>query len=159
MAAKRKPAKKTQGWEDSIPFVNMLRKPTAPKSVKSSVKATNKAGRAANAIARESAIAAFGDPKKGWKDVAVNTGTWFIPYGKGFEAVDKVIKGGKVIKSTRSAVRGAKGVKKVTKGTKAAVKATAQKGARGAVKGGVLAVGIAGSEKVGAKIKGKPRAR
>lgn len=157
MASRRKPAMKSQGWEDSIPFVNMLRKKTTPKSVKTSVKATAKTGKAINASSRYIATTAFGDPKKGWKDVAVNTGTWLIPYGKGFEAVDKVIKGGRVIKETGAAVRGAKGVRKVTKGAKAATKATAKKTVRGVVKGGIIAGGVTGSEKVGAKIKSGKR--
>jgi hypothetical protein len=105
MAAKRKPAKKAQGWEDSIPFVNMLRKPTAPKSVKSSVKAANKAGRAANAIAREAAVAAFGDPKKGWRDVAGSTALTLAPYGKGAKLINKATKGIKGAKKAKT-VRG-----------------------------------------------------
>lgn len=50
--------------------------------------------------------AVLGDPKKGWKDVAYNTGTWIIPYSKGFKVVDATVKGAKYYK-TAKAVRGA----------------------------------------------------
>lgn len=49
--------------------------------------------------------AAFGDPKKGWKDVAYNTGTWIIPYGKAFKVVNAGVKGAKYYKSAK-AIRG-----------------------------------------------------
>ena len=49
--------------------------------------------------------ALLGDPKKGWKDVAYNTGTWIIPYGKAFKVVDAGVKGAKYYK-TAKAIRG-----------------------------------------------------
>lgn len=47
-----------------------------------------------------------GDPKKGYKDVVVNSGAWLIPYGKGFKVVDSAIKGAKFYKTAKLA-RGA----------------------------------------------------
>lgn len=99
-------AKKPQGWEDSIPFVNMLRKKTTPKSVKTSVKAGAKAGKKINSTTRSVVTTAFGDPKKGWRDVAVTSGSWVIPYGKGAKVINKAVKGaGKGAKVVRRSAK------------------------------------------------------
>jgi hypothetical protein len=66
------------------------------------------AAKAGNAVAKGSTAAiktAFGDPKKGWQDVAINSGAWLIPYGKAFKIVDKTVKGAKYVKGAK-AVRG-----------------------------------------------------
>lgn len=34
-----------------------------------------------------------GDPSKGWQDVAITGGSWFLPYGKGAKVINKAIKG------------------------------------------------------------------
>lgn len=72
-------------------------------------KVVKKGSEAGHASVRGSAgamRAAFGDPKKGIKDVVYNTGTWIIPYGKAFKVVNAGVKGAKYYK-TAKAVRGA----------------------------------------------------
>lgn len=70
------------------------------------VKTGSKMGHTAANVSTGAAKAAFGDPKKGIKDVAYNTGTWLIPYGKAFKVVNAGVKGAKYYK-TAKAVRGA----------------------------------------------------
>lgn len=76
-----------------------------------SMSGVSKAGHAQAKGAAETAKFIAGDPKKGWQDVAYNTGTWLIPYGKGAKVIEKgvnvAIKGaktGRVIKGVAKTV-------------------------------------------------------
>ncbi len=80
----------------------MSKAPTKDKTIKASAKAGNAVAKGATGAAK----AALGDPKKGWKNVAYNTGTWLIPYGKGFKVVNSAVKGAKYYKTAKVA-RGA----------------------------------------------------
>lgn len=77
----------------------------ASKAGNKVVKATSKAGNAAAKGSTAVMKGAFGDPSKGWQDVAINSGAWLIPYGKAFKIVDKTVKGAKYVKGAK-AVRG-----------------------------------------------------
>ena len=64
-------------------------------------KAVQTVAKGGNAVAKGSTSAmkyAFGDPKKGWQDVAINSGAWLIPYGKAFKVVDSTVKGAKTVR-------------------------------------------------------------
>lgn len=115
------PAKKPQDLRDIINAANKLFSKPSPRGATAQAsavlnKAQNVSNKGTQAVAKGSnkAVAGMtsaiksqlGDPKKGWKDVAVNTGMWVIPYGKGFKVVDKMVKGAKYYK-TAKAVRGA----------------------------------------------------
>lgn len=156
--AKSKPKKKPQGWEDSIPFVGSLRSRKTPTSATTSIKALQKGGKAGIKASTETAKFMFGDPKKGWQDIAAQSGSFLIPYGKGYKAIDKAIKGGKVIKSAKAAAKGASGASKVVKAAKAGTKAGAAKTVRGAAKGaGTLGVGAAYNKAINSTKKPKTR--
>lgn len=66
------------------------------------VSGVSKAGKAQAKGAVATTKFIVGDPKKGWQDVAYNTGTWLIPYGKGAKAIERgvdfAIKGAKTAK-------------------------------------------------------------
>lgn len=70
------------------------------------VSSVSKAGNAQAKGAIETVKFVAGDPKKGWQDVAYNTGTWIIPYSKGAKVINKgvnaVVKG----KKTSAVIRG-----------------------------------------------------
>lgn len=114
-------AKKPQDLRDIINAANKLFSKPSPRGATAQAsavlnKAQNVSNKGTQAVAKGSnkAVAGMtsaiksqlGDPKKGWKDVAVNTGMWVIPYGKGFKVVNKMVKGAKYYK-TAKAVRGA----------------------------------------------------
>jgi hypothetical protein len=76
------------------------------KSAQTVSKAGNKSVKAVTSTMKSQ----LGNPSKGYKDVAKNTGLWLIPYGKGFKVVNSAIKGAKYYKSAklaRGAVKGA----------------------------------------------------
>ena len=68
-------------------------------------RAVSKGGNNAVKGITEATKYALGDPSKGYKDVAINTGAWLIPYGKGFKVVNSAIKGAKYYKTAKT-VRG-----------------------------------------------------
>lgn len=76
------------------------------KAKKQTIKKTSDTGHKIAKATTGAAKYALGDPKKGWKDVAYNTGTWILPYGKAFKVVNAGVKGAKYYKSAK-AVRGA----------------------------------------------------
>lgn len=75
------------------------------KTVKKAAAGGHKFAKGAEATAKY----AFGDPKKGARDVAANTAMWVLPYGKGAKAINKgvnaVVKGKKTAKAVRGAVK------------------------------------------------------
>jgi hypothetical protein len=75
----------------------MSKAPTKEKTIQVAAKTGKAIGKGAAGAAK----AAFGDPDKGWKNVAYNTGTWLIPYGKGFKVVNKAVKGAKYYKTAK----------------------------------------------------------
>lgn len=111
MAAKRKvvpakkaPAKKSapkrnaaaRNKQDIKDILNWLDKQVksdksgaSSKIVKGPSKIPPKVDKIGRGIIRE----VYGDPSKGWQDVAITGGSWFLPYGKGAKVVNKVIKG------------------------------------------------------------------
>jgi len=158
MAAKKKAvSRKPKGWSDAfgdvIPFWDEGRKKgPAKKVVTKSLKGVKNAGVTTRKTAKTGSIAAFGDPSKGWKDVAFNSATWLLPYGTAFKAVDKSIKGVKAVQAAKGAAKGAKGAKKVVKAVKAGSKAAGKRTVRGAAKGAILAGGITATDKAYGKV-------
>lgn len=71
-----------------------------------STQAISKAGNKSVKTITDTVKTQLGDPKKGYKDVLVNSGAWLIPYGKGFKVVNSAVKGAKYYKSAKLA-RGA----------------------------------------------------
>jgi hypothetical protein len=97
------------------------RKPKNPweNAAKNAAKnAASNVGKKASSTAKGAAKFAFGDPKKGWQDVAINTGTWLIPYSKGAKVINKgvntVVKGKKTSKVVRGVAKGSGAVGAVT---------------------------------------------
>lgn len=75
---------------------------------KKTVSKASKAGHKGMRTVESAGKFAFGDPKKGWKDVAINTGGWILPYGKGAKAINvgtKFIKGAKTAKVVRGTLK------------------------------------------------------
>ena len=69
---------------------------------------TKKVSNAGNKLAKGSTGAmkyAFGDPKKGWQDVASNTAMWLVPYGKVGKGAKAVVKGRKSGKAASAAAQ------------------------------------------------------
>lgn len=105
----RKPKGWSDAFEDAIPFIRQGRSKTVPKSAKKAVKSGAKAMKTVDKAVTGAAKYALGDPKKGVKDVALNTGSWFVPYGKGAKVINKgvnaVVKGKKTAKVVRGAAK------------------------------------------------------
>jgi hypothetical protein len=101
----RKPKGWSDAFEDAIPFIRQGRSKTVPKSAKTTVKAAHQAAKAADKAATSSAKYAFGDPKKGWQDVASNTAMWLVPYGKIGKGAKAVVKGRKTGKAASAAAQ------------------------------------------------------
>lgn len=93
--------RKPKGWEDAfqdaIPFVRNLRDPKTPESVKKSIKATHKGGKATIKAGSSAAKYAFGDPSKGWQNVASETAMWLVPYSKIGKGAKTLVKNRKVV--------------------------------------------------------------
>ena len=119
------PPKKPQDLKDILNAASKLFNKPAPRGGSSmataklnqvqsvsnkSTQAISKAGNKSVKAITSTIKSQLGDPSKGYKDVAKNTGLWLIPYGKGFKVVNGAIKGAKYYKSAklaRGAVKGA----------------------------------------------------
>jgi hypothetical protein len=92
--------RKPKGWDIMDDVNNFI------KRDKTGV--TKKVSNAGNKLAKGSTGAmkyAFGDPKKGWQDVASNTAMWLVPYGKVGKGAKAVVKGRKSGKAASAAAQ------------------------------------------------------
>jgi hypothetical protein len=92
--------RKPKGWDIMDDVNNFI------KRDKTGV--TKKVSNAGNKLAKGSTGAmkyAFGDPKKGWQDVASNTAMWLVPYGKIGKGAKAVVKGRKSGKAASAAAQ------------------------------------------------------
>ena len=101
----RKPKGWSDAFEDAIPFIRQGRSKTVPKSAKTAIKGGAKGMKAVDKAATSTAKYAFGDPKKGWQDVAGNTAMWLVPYGKVGKGAKAVVKGRKSGKAASAAAQ------------------------------------------------------
>lgn len=73
----------------------------------------------------------FGDPSKGWRDVAANSAMWLLPYAKGAKAINKgvnaVVKNKKTAKAVRGAAKAVGGVS-ATAAVDKAIRSTGRRG-------------------------------
>ena len=124
-AARKPAAKKPQDLRDITNFIEKVvggGKPTKrganmvvsaqlqniSSAKKKTVSKASKAGHKGMRTVESATKYALGDPKKGWKDVALNTGGWFLPYSKGAKAINlgtKAIKGAKTAKTVRGVAK------------------------------------------------------
>ena len=145
MAAKRKPAKKSNDVMDIVDWLDKAingsrktksttaRASAAKSSIASARKKTVakgvKTGRGTKKVMEESTKFVFGDPSKGWRDVASTTAVNFAPYGKGAKLINKAakgIKGAKTAKAVRGIAKTAGGAA-IVYGTPAAINKTKRK--------------------------------
>ena len=140
--ASRKPQRKPEGWDDWNPVGNFLNKQNKP--VKKAMRGAVKGQKIISKTATESAKLVFGDPKKGWQDVAINTGLNFGggAVGKGLGLAAKSARAGKYGKKAANVASAGKSAKDAYVASKAAqaAKAKAKRNAgnvvsRGAKKG------------------------
>lgn len=101
--------RKPKGWgdafEDAIPFIRQGRSKTVPKGAKTTIKAGAKTMKAVDKGATSAAKYAFGDPKKGWQNVASESAMWLVPYSKIGKGAKAVVKGRKSGKAASGAVQ------------------------------------------------------
>lgn len=147
MAAKRKPAKKSNDVMDIVDWLDRAiggskntksstaRASAAKSSVASARKKTVakgvKTGYGTKKVIEETGKFAFGDPSKGWRDVAATTAVNFAPYGKGAKLINKAtkgIKGAKTAKTVRGIAKTVGGAA-IVYGTPAAINKTKKKSA------------------------------
>lgn len=142
MAAKKAPAKKTaprrkpsvrksSDIKDIIGWLDKALKSDKTGAASKGTKGLYKAGTKTQKTTLDVTKSVLGDPKKGWEDVAINTGTMFLPYGKGAKVINKAIKGTskgkKVVRGTAKVA----GAIAASEAYSAGVKKAANSGKRG----------------------------
>lgn len=101
----RKPKGWSDAFEDAIPFIRQGRSKTVPQSAKKAIKGAAKSMKAVDKAATSTAKYAFGDPKKGWQNVASESAMWLVPYGKVGKGAKAVVKGRKSGKAASAAAQ------------------------------------------------------
>jgi hypothetical protein len=107
-SSRRAPTKKSSDIKDILDWIEKKTNPVPKKGATAATSAISSTVKSASGKTIRGAVRTgkgfkkgteevgkffVGDPSKGWQDVALTSGSWFIPYEKGAKGINAVIKG------------------------------------------------------------------